>query len=111
MLVEKALENHRKPPGYKKETFEKGVDVVKANGSFTVPRLQEPNSEKLGTAGLIRKMTFSTTKDLDAIVYAMDQGEAQRKATDLAITIKTWNPESELIKSRDFRTHDFDVCD
>ena len=58
-----AIKNRRKPCGYKKETFEKRVNNVKANGSYTVPRLQEPSSEKLGTAGLARKMTLGTTKD------------------------------------------------
>ena len=36
----------------------------------------------------------------------MDQGKAQKKATDLAIIIKTWNPWGELVKSRNFWTHD-----
>ena len=60
---------------------------MKANGSYTVPRLHEPNSEKFGIAGLTRKMTFGTTKDLGAIVNAMDQGEAQMKAQDQAKTV------------------------
>ena len=57
------IENHRKPRGYEKKTFKKRADNMKANGSFTVPRLQEPSSEKLGTTRLVRKMTFGTTKD------------------------------------------------
>ena len=53
MLVKAVIiENHRKPRDYEKKTFEKMVDDVKANNSYTVPRLQEPSSEKLGTAGL-----------------------------------------------------------
>ena len=65
---------------------------MKANGSYTVPRPHEPSSEKPSIARLTRKMTFGTTKALGAIVNAMDQGEAEKKATDLAIIIKTWNP-------------------
>ena len=59
---------------------------MKANGSYTVPRIQEPSIEKSGTAGLNRSMTLGITKDkMNAIVNATDQEEAQKKATDLAI--------------------------
>ena len=57
------IKNHRKPHGYEKETFEKRVNDMKANGSYTVPRLHGPSSQKLGTAGFIGKMTFGSNKD------------------------------------------------
>ena len=57
------IKNHRKLRESEKETFKKRVDDVKANGGHIVPRLQEPSSEKFGTAGLIRKMTVGTNKD------------------------------------------------
>ena len=37
------------------------IDNVKANDNHTAPRIQEPNSEKLSTAGLAR-ITFGTNK-------------------------------------------------
>ena len=49
------------------------VNDVKANGGYRVPRLQEPTSKKLGTAGLIRKMTVSTTYQ-----QAQDDGHHRR---------------------------------
>ena len=55
------INNHRKLRDNKKETFKNMVDDMKANSGHIVARLQEPSSEKLGTAGLIRKMTVSTT--------------------------------------------------
>ena len=37
--------------------------MMVANDKHIVPRLQEPNSEKIRIAGLARKMTFGTTKN------------------------------------------------
>jgi len=37
--------------------------IAIATGGRIVPRFQELNSAKLGTAGLVREMTFGTTKD------------------------------------------------
>ena len=51
-------------------------------------RIQKSSSKKPGTAGLVRRMTFGTTKDkMKAIVNVMDQGEAQMKAQDQAKTV------------------------
>ena len=41
----------------------KMVNNAKANGGHTMPSLQEPSNKMLNTAGLVRKMTFGTTKD------------------------------------------------
>ena len=41
---------------YEKETFEKGVDDMKANGSHIVPRPQEANTKKTNNAGLVKKL-------------------------------------------------------
>ena len=57
------VKNHRKLCDYEKETVEKMLDDAKANGGHIASRPQEPRSEKLGTAGLVRKITFGTTKD------------------------------------------------
>ena len=89
------IKNHRKLRDNEKETFEKMVDDVKANAGHIVPKLQEPSSEKLGTAGLIRKMTFGTNKDK---MIAIEEG------TD----IKAWqsiksNEAQASIKSNDVR--------
>ena len=50
------IKNHRKLCDTEKETFDKMVDDVKANGGHIVPRLQEPSSEKIGTDGLVKKL-------------------------------------------------------
>ena len=36
---------------------------MKANDNNTVPRAQEPNSKKIDTAGIVRKVTFDITKN------------------------------------------------
>ena len=56
-------ENHRKLHGHKKKNVMKTIDNMKANDNYSVPRFQEPNSKKLITAMLARKMNFGTTKN------------------------------------------------
>ena len=56
------IKNHKNLCDNEKETVEKMVKDVKAIGGHIMPRLLEPSSEKLGTAGLIRKMTGGTYK-------------------------------------------------
>ena len=47
---------------HKKETVKKTADNVKATDNHIVPRPQEPNSKKLSTFGINRKVTLGTTK-------------------------------------------------
>ena len=56
-------ENNRKLCNYNKEAVKKMLDDVRANDSHIVPRFWEPSIVKLGTAGRVRKMTVSNTKD------------------------------------------------
>ena len=73
------VENHRKPRYRGKETFEKKDDDVKANSGHIVPRLQEPSSEKIGTAGLIKNLV------------------GDLKATDSHIVPRLQEPSSEKL--------------
>ena len=57
------VENHRELHDHKKKTVDNTIDNVKANDNNPVPRAQEPNSEKINTAGIGRKVTFDTTKN------------------------------------------------
>ena len=52
------------------------VDNVRAKGSYTVFRLHEPSSKKPGIAGLVRRITFGTTKDkVNAITIIENHGK------------------------------------
>ena len=84
------------------------VDDVKANGRYTVPRPHEPSREKFSTAGLIRKMTFGTTKDLGAIATPWTKGRRGRRPRTWPSPSRLGSPGGELVKSRDFRTHDLE---
>ena len=57
------VKNHKKLHDHKKKTVEKTINGMKANDNHIVSGLQEPNSEKLHTAGLTSMMTFCTTKN------------------------------------------------
>ena len=56
-------ENHTEPNDHKKKTVKNTIDNMKANDNNTVPRAQEPNSKKINTAGIDRKVTFDITKN------------------------------------------------
>ena len=43
--------------------------IAIATGGRIVPRFQELTQEKLGKAGLVREMTFGTTKVLAKILF------------------------------------------
>ena len=56
-------ENHMELQDHKKNTVDKMINNINTSDNHTVPKSQEPNSEKTSTTRVNRKMTFDTTKN------------------------------------------------
>ena len=50
--------------------------IAIATGGRIVPRFQELTTDKLGTAGIVREMTFGTTKDRMLVIEKCKNSKA-----------------------------------
>ena len=91
---------------HEKETFEKTADDVKVNGGHIVPRIQEPSSEKMGTAELVKKLADNVKATCNHIVPRIQEHTRVNKRAETRYdkhvhTSGNWDPGGGPVKPQD----------